>query len=742
MASQARNRVVREGEIATYHTFTRTAHQRRLLGKDPDTGVDCSFVLDRSVALLGYFARVFTIDIGNYNFLENHIHLITRTRPDRTLLLSDEEIAWRWRLAWPAYDAQFDQWFRNPTDAEVEEILHDPARLQLARQGLASISWLMARLKQCMSTQINLAHGKSGTCWAGRFGVRELMDDAAVMTCMAYVDSNRIKAGLADSLLESTYSGIRDRIVAHRVSEARKSHQELEHLGIGLSVAELTQLYLNCSWLAPVAAEGPLKLINDAWQRHHHPDQPPEELPRLPADSAPPAPTLPLQILLPDHEPADHESAGEAPAKRSEPDGQPAPDDAARDEKMQDAGPAAAAPQPELHGENEPGSEQDTNCPVRMSPPPAVGAALAEWLIAATPLLGNQFAPSAPASTPKGEISGADGDAPCAGNTTAAAVSQPSAGAAPRDPAPAADLGGRAPCGSAPPAPSAPAGDTAPQTAAGGGAESGSSPDPRQSSRLESPVEAPVDSPVEPHAVSPPGAEPGLQDESAQSQPASSSEPKRTPRTRRVPRPRQQRRPATYEIHNRLMPQLPMRCSDSPILAMPIEQYLVLVLAAVERFLWERRRERGEDLPPCDLTTPAIALLTQLGLYPEAWVDHVFHFEERFHQIVGAPDKVEARQQQAGRQRTWGIQACRSMYLAVESPDTPLSAAAPPDTPIPGSWLPASPLPDTPRATATAMIPWPDTSTPPDTPPASAPAAVPRPEASLPPDTPLPGSPL
>jgi REP element-mobilizing transposase RayT len=152
-------------------------------------------------SLLAYLAGVFALDVGNFNILSNHLHALLRTRPDLALRWSAEEVAWRWKRAWP--ELCDGQWVREPTDAELDALLAQPTKIEQLRSRLSSLSWFMARWKEPIARVCNSEMDTSGHFWEGRFHSRELLDEEAVLTCSFYVDLNQVRAGLADSLLFS-----------------------------------------------------------------------------------------------------------------------------------------------------------------------------------------------------------------------------------------------------------------------------------------------------------------------------------------------------------------------------------------------------------------------------------------------------------------------------------------------------------------------------------------------------------
>ncbi|MCO6454966.1 MAG: hypothetical protein J5I93_06675 [Pirellulaceae bacterium] len=118
MPAQARNQVVRNGEIAVYHCWSRCVQRAFLCGQDSYTGDDYDYRRDWIEKLLEYQAGVFAVDVGNHSVLSNHLHLVARTRPDIAAGWSDEEVACRWKLAWPEWQPDLQRWVREPTSVE------------------------------------------------------------------------------------------------------------------------------------------------------------------------------------------------------------------------------------------------------------------------------------------------------------------------------------------------------------------------------------------------------------------------------------------------------------------------------------------------------------------------------------------------------------------------------------------------------------------------------------------------
>ncbi len=205
----------------TYHCISECARQLFLCG---------SGIRDRKKMAndrLAELANIFLIDVAAYAFLDNHWHSLLDTHPELAEALTESEVAWRWFLLYPksihrwakpraaAHEDLKDQRDASGVltdDAAVEVVARDTHLVEMLRQRLSNISWMMKIIKQEIALTANREDGVRGHFWQGRFKSIKILDGAARLQVMVYIDLNLIRADMASTPETSNHTSVQDRI--------------------------------------------------------------------------------------------------------------------------------------------------------------------------------------------------------------------------------------------------------------------------------------------------------------------------------------------------------------------------------------------------------------------------------------------------------------------------------------------------------------------------------------------------
>lgn len=205
-----RKRLVSLEDTPYYHCVSRCVRRAFLCGKDPLTGFDFSHRRGWLVERLKAVSAVFAVDLCAYAVMSNHYHVVVHVDQQQAKAWSAREVAERWLTLFAG---------APPVQRHVAGERLDPAELRRAeeyieqyRARLCDLSWFMRCINESIARLANAEDRCTGRFWEGRFKSQALLDERALLACMAYVDLNPIRAVMAKTPEQSDYTSIKERI--------------------------------------------------------------------------------------------------------------------------------------------------------------------------------------------------------------------------------------------------------------------------------------------------------------------------------------------------------------------------------------------------------------------------------------------------------------------------------------------------------------------------------------------------
>lgn len=208
--TRPRKALISLAETPYYHITSRCVRRAFLCGVDHYSGRNYEHRRQWVVDRIRLLSSLFAIDICAYAVMSNHYHLVLKLHPGQLDVLSDEQIMDRWCALFKG--PLLVQRFRSGEGLSMVEMSSLKDIVQVWRGKLSSISWFMRCLNQPIARRANLEDKCTGKFWECRFTSQALKTEEALLSCMAYVDLNPIRAELAASAETSDHTSIQERI--------------------------------------------------------------------------------------------------------------------------------------------------------------------------------------------------------------------------------------------------------------------------------------------------------------------------------------------------------------------------------------------------------------------------------------------------------------------------------------------------------------------------------------------------
>ena len=208
-----------------YHCVSRCVRRAFLCGTDKATG-QCyehrrQWIEDKILEL----AKIFAIDIAAFTVMSNHYHVVLHVNQPNAEHWSPQEVVSRWHCLFKGnlLSQRFTQ--GQVLDSAERQALDD--QIKSWRERLTSISQFMQVLNEYIARLANREDNCTGRFWEGRFKSQALLDESALAACMAYVDLNPIRAGMANTPEQSDHTSIKQRAEkAQQVTQPNHPNQQ------------------------------------------------------------------------------------------------------------------------------------------------------------------------------------------------------------------------------------------------------------------------------------------------------------------------------------------------------------------------------------------------------------------------------------------------------------------------------------------------------------------------------------
>jgi REP element-mobilizing transposase RayT len=195
-----------------YHCCSRVVRRAYLCGDDKFSGKNYDHRRGWVEAQLLKLAKVFAIDVAAYAVMSNHLHIVLSIDIYQANRWTDIEVINHWHQLFKGSD--ITQKFSKGEMLEDYEVLELRHTIALYRSRLSDMSWFMRALNEPIARRANDEDECTGRFWEGRFKSQALLDEAAVLACMVYVDLNPIRSKIANTPETSDYTSIKRRITS------------------------------------------------------------------------------------------------------------------------------------------------------------------------------------------------------------------------------------------------------------------------------------------------------------------------------------------------------------------------------------------------------------------------------------------------------------------------------------------------------------------------------------------------
>jgi len=203
-----------------YHCCSRVVRRAFLCGDDKYSGKNYDHRRGWVEEQILKLSEVFAIDVAAYAVMSNHLHVVLYIDIEQINSWSDRDVVQQWHKLFNG--TALTQKFAKGEVIDEHLVVQLKHLIATYRSRLSDISWFMRCLNEPIARQANLEDNCTGHFWEGRFKSQALLDEAAVLACMAYVELNPVRAQIANTPEQSDFTSIKLRVKAALKGEQPK----------------------------------------------------------------------------------------------------------------------------------------------------------------------------------------------------------------------------------------------------------------------------------------------------------------------------------------------------------------------------------------------------------------------------------------------------------------------------------------------------------------------------------------
>jgi REP element-mobilizing transposase RayT len=208
--TRPRKELISISDTPYYHIVSRCVRRAFLCGFDHTSKRDYEYRRQWIEDRIRLLSSLFGIDICAYAVMSNHYHLVIKLNPSQVEILSVQEVIARWTTLFKGPLLIQRQQQGVPLSLAEQWTVDDIVTVW--RQRLSDVSWFMKCLNEPIAREANKEDKCTGHFWESRYKSQALLSEHALLSCMAYVDLNPVRAKMAETPEISEHTSVKERI--------------------------------------------------------------------------------------------------------------------------------------------------------------------------------------------------------------------------------------------------------------------------------------------------------------------------------------------------------------------------------------------------------------------------------------------------------------------------------------------------------------------------------------------------